>query len=298
MAFKGKLSLRLEDVRGKGLRERVVIELEGRSSSVRTRNVVDLKTGRVTIRGIDVVGDSGVFGVRVTPTNYRPAQFHVRLEPGETTHHDCVLPVDPNRVLGIESRRSFVRLDPRLKAILNASTLDEFQEDGVPLAGEALWDVLDPARKAALLNIFTKASETPLSNGTSVADHLGGLVKLRRDRFFARTSAVLREEAANTVGIFEGVSGSLHHAPDPAYVPARSFKTRDRYGNLQLSFFRKGLAGDDYLVDVDIDEASGIEHYFEVARNALVGHKTHPYDIREILIAYNRIDPGYDFVLA
>jgi hypothetical protein len=109
---------------------------------------------------------------------------------------------------------------------------------------------------------------------------------------------VLREEATNTAGIFEGVPGSLHHSPKEGYIPAKSFKTRDRYGNLQLSFFRKAMTGDDYLVDADIDEASGIEHYFEVTRNALANHETHPYDVREILIGYSRIDPGYDFVLA
>jgi hypothetical protein len=48
-------------------------------------------------------------------------------------------------------------------------------------------------------------------------------------------------------------------------------------------------------VDADIDEAQGLEHLFEVMRNAVRG-PTNPYDVREILIAGQRIDPGYRFL--
>jgi hypothetical protein len=49
---------------------------------------------------------------------------------------------------------------------------------------------------------------------------------------------------------------------------------------------------------VDIDEASGLRHVFEVARNHLKDHKTHPYDVREILLQHQKIDPGYSYAFA
>ena len=92
-------------------------------------------------------------------------------------------------------------------------------------------------------------------------------------------------------GLFREVDGSLHHPP-AGYAAAGSYKTDDHYGNLQLTFF---TCEADCIVDVDIDDAAGLTHVFQVARNELSGRPTHPYDIREILIAYQGIDPGYAF---
>jgi hypothetical protein len=51
--------------------------------------------------------------------------------------------------------------------------------------------------------------------------------------------------------------------------------------------------------DIDIDESSGIEHGFEVIRNALFKNRTNPYLIREFMLSadlQNRsLDPGYSF---
>jgi hypothetical protein len=50
-------------------------------------------------------------------------------------------------------------------------------------------------------------------------------------------------------------------------------------------------------VDVDIDDAAGLGHVFQVLRNTLTGRPTHPYDIHEILVSYQQLDPGYRFVV-
>ena len=71
----------------------------------------------------------------------------------------------------------------------------------------------------------------------------------------------------------------------------------DRYGNLQLTFQRRGTTGDDYVADVDIDDAQGIEHIFQVLRNSVSG-PTNPYDIHDILVKEQRLDPGYSFKFA
>jgi len=89
------------------------------------------------------------------------------------------------------------------------------------------------------------------------------------------------------------VSGALHHPPT-GFAEAGSFKTPDHYGNLCLTFFMKG---DDCVADIDIDDAGGLEHAFQVLRNKLSGHPTHPYNIHEILVGYQQLDPGYSFIL-
>ncbi len=57
------------------------------------------------------------------------------------------------------------------------------------------------------------------------------------------------------------------------------------------------MSGDECVVNVDIDDAAGLEHVFQVLRNTLSGRPTHPYDIHEILVSYQRLDPGYQFTV-
>jgi hypothetical protein len=84
----------------------------------------------------------------------------------------------------------------------------------------------------------------------------------------------------------------------PGYHTVSSYKTFDRYGNLQLTLQRKGDTGTDYAADVDIDDAQGVEHIFQVLRNGIEG-PTNPYDIRDILLQQSpRVDPEYDYTFA
>jgi hypothetical protein len=51
--------------------------------------------------------------------------------------------------------------------------------------------------------------------------------------------------------------------------------------------------------DIDIDESSGIEHGFEVIRNAAFKKRTNPFLIHEFLLSADlknlSLDPGYKF---
>jgi hypothetical protein len=284
----GALKLELLDVRSNGIQDHVLLELVSQNRSRRYKNTVFVQR-EVEIKGIEC-NPFEIYQVCVWPSNYRPAQFFITIREGQTvTREPLRMPVDAAEVTGIEAP-AYERLNPELQRVLQASNIDTYPDRN----GQELYDVLDPIRKACLLNIFTKASNTILRDGVSCFRHIDGLIRLRGDRFFASTHAAFREEVQNAGDIFREVSNALHHPPD-GYTRDKSFKTNDRYGNLQVSFFRKGETGDDYLVDVDIDEASGVEHGFEVVRNFLTGHETSPYDIREILIAHQLLDPGYSF---
>ena len=96
--------------------------------------------------------------------------------------------------------------------------------------------------------------------------------------------------------LFHSVSAALHD-PVPGYTVTDSYKTLDRYGNLQLTFQRRGTTGDDYVADVDIDDAQDIEHIFQILRDTVSG-PTDPYDIHDILVMDQHLDLGYSFVFA
>src|SRR5262249_25538078 len=115
------------------------------------------------------------------------------------------------------------------------------------------------------------------------------------DRLFAVVHQDLHDATENSVpnGLFHAADESLH-IPPSGFDRAGSYKTSDHYGNLQLSFFSDGT---DWLCDIDIDKAQGVEHIFQVAGNAVTGTPTNPYDIHEILVAYQKLDPGYELVV-
>jgi hypothetical protein len=197
--------------------------------------------------------------------------------------------VDPDKVVSVD----FPGWDriPFAQRLLEAST-NVLGYAG--LRGEALYNQFDSIRRAGLLNIIAKCRRTPLESGGVVFDHIREIRELRGDRFFAVVPKELRENVKNSSlsGLFEEVNGSLHRPPD-GYSLAGSYKTPDRYGNLQLTFF---ASGENWIADIDIDDASGVEHVFQVLRNRITGQPTHPYYIHDILVRYQEIDPGYKFV--
>jgi hypothetical protein len=148
---------------------------------------------------------------------------------------------------------------------------------------------------SAISRIFAKSARTRFPDGRSVVDYFQVLRELRQDRFFVSVTGELRSETKNSVatGLFHPVPDTLH-TPPAGYVSSGSFKTDDRYGNLQLTFWQNSA---NMIADVDIDDAAGLEHVFQVVKNALSGRPTHPYDIHEILIVHQEIDPGYRLII-
>ena len=270
----------------------VVVDVLSLDNSTHFRAVVPLGGQTdVSIKLQDC--SSGIYRFQLAPTNYRFLQFFLRLNEGGITTRDApvVFPVDPSRVSDI-SAPSFAALDVQLRNFLDSTHL---KVDASTLSGSDLYGALPAIQKAALLNLFTKSSHTILGDDTSCFDHIQGMVELDQDRLFAKSDAALLEETMQSRD-FHSVDFSLHKEI-PGYQLFSSFKTRDAHGNLQLTFSRRGESGADYLVDMDIDEAQGIEHAFEVIRNAVSG-KTNPYNVREILAAIQSLKPLYGFVFA
>jgi hypothetical protein len=274
MPAAGNLTLQLADVRGNQISDTARIEISAASASRHYANREPIQ-GELTLTGI-ACEPQRLYLVTVSPTCYRSRHAFIALKRGRTVTQKLVFPVKPGKV-----RRIHVPPYDELPAPLRS------------VVGSSGYGALGPLHAACLLNLAAKTSATLLGDGRSCLDHLNGLIRIQQDRILARTRAAMEEEASQSP-LFRRVSGRLH-APPPGYQPSRSFKTRDKHGNLQLTFFRRGETGDDYLVDADIDEARSVQHLFEVARNAVAG-RTHPYSIREILIAAQGLDPGYSFL--
>jgi hypothetical protein len=237
----------------------------------------------------------GVYRFELSPTNYQIIQFFLTLPPGgECVRKDpVVFPVDPERVVGI-SAPAFDQLDKELQDLLNSSRV-RLNLTQPALSGEPLYDALPPKLKACLLNLFLKSSNTRLPDQGTCLDHIHSLIELDQDRLFATIDGALVEQAADSSD-FHAADFSLHKEIPP-YRLFSSFKTLDAEGNLQLTFSRNGNTGNDYLVDMDIDEAQGIKHVFEVIHNVFTG-LTNPYNVREILAAGQGLKPLYSFEFA
>jgi hypothetical protein len=267
------LKLDLTDILDHDLDDHTLIELADTRGSCRYRNQEQVQRTLI-LDGIPR-SPAALYRVRIAPLRYRPRQFFVPLKEGEIASRRIAFPVEPNKVAGIQAP-PHSRLAPALQRLLPETT----------------YASLAPLPKACLLNVAAKAAATILGGGAACLDHWVRILSVQQDRLLIRTSTAL-EEAAALSPLFENADALLHTAP-AGYRRTRSFKTKDAHGSLQLTFFQSREAGEDYLVDADIDEAQGLEHLFEVMRNAVTG-PTNPYNVREILIAAQGIDPGYRF---
>ena len=234
----------------------------------------------------------GRYLAEVSAPRHRASIQRLQVLEGRSSVHVFKLAIDPGNVKRVKFPK-FNDLPDESKQLLQNSNVGGFEGQ----QGAKLYNVFDDLRKAGLLNILSKMRATAFPTGRTVASFMSSLTRVRGDRFFAKVGVALRDEVKNSIptGLFHEVSDALHEPP-PGYVRTDSFKTRENYGNLQLSFFRKEDALE-FLVDADLDDAQGIEHIFQVVEHALTGGETHPYDIHQILLAHQGIDPGYELVV-
>lgn len=289
MASNVKLELELKDVYGKFLREKVDVIFRHQVLS-EVKKVSITATGARSIGGLRGA-PQGLYRIEVDPPSYQYLSQFINMKPSGATSLSLTFPIDPGKVKSVNFP-AYAKLSEELKLLLeNSDKVLSF--DGKK--GKDLYDSLDDIRRAGLLNIAVKSANTPLSNGRTVLSYIQKLNEIRGDRFFCVVPKELREETKNSVAedLFRSVSGSLHHPPE-GFSPAGSFKTPDHYGNLQLTFF---MNGENCVADIDIDDAGGLEHVFQVLRNKLSGNPTHPYNIHEILVAHQQLDPLYTFVV-
>ena len=287
MDGKGNLKLDFFDVYGDRLDDKVDISLDHieLSHSVFEKDF----SGKKVLNIEDLITThNGTYRVMVFPMRHRPVSRFIRVLEGKTARHAFVLPVDCDRVMRAKFP-DYDSLKDDLKQVLGDSNVEGLEGK----TAEEIYEALDDHRKAGLLNVYTKMKTTRFANGRDAFSYVTSFSRIRAQRFFARVQKELRDEVKNSLAsdLFHEVSGALH-TPPPDFTSAGSFKTRERYGNLQLSFFGNPQTLE-FMIDADIDDAQGIEHIFQVIRPWLTGKHTHPYDVHEILLGFQNIDPGY-----
>ncbi len=279
------LRLALRDVHGELLQESALVRLRNLSTSAVTQ--VHSLAGRVTsIRGLKGQ-PNGLHAVEVDPPGYLSSARFIDVRGSGPTEAEMVFAVDAARVRAVEFP-DYADLPRDARTLLEHSA----NVRGFPgLSGAALYDAFDDVRRAGLLNIAAKTRVTTPTPGVSVLSRLLELIDLRGDRCFCAVPQSLRDDTKNAAlaGLFKEADGSLHHFED-GYSLAGSFKTPDRYGNLQMTFFASPAR---WVADIDIDDAAGIGHLFQVVRNEVTNRATSPYDIQQILIHHQSLDPMY-----
>lgn len=278
------LKLELLDANGDPIDESALVTFRNLiTGSIKSARSEPGKT--LHVRGLDR-GANGLYRVEADPAGYLASGKFVSI-PSAGAETTMQFAIDPRKVVSVDFP-SFARLDADAKRLLQDS---DDVSGFVGLSGAGLYAALDDIRRAGFLNITSKSRVTPLLNGRVVGSYFEELRDLRGDRFFCLVPQELRDEVKNAGVLFEEAPGNLHRPPD-GFSPAGSYKTLDRYGNLQLTFF---ASNSEWVADVDIDNARGLEHVFQVLHNELTGRPTHPFDIREILMVHQQLDAGYRF---
>jgi len=279
----GKLRLDVVDVYGKHVKGKVSIHF--RNSTVRHYTVIEVGASTTLIITDLYTSPDGHYWIQVNSSSYLPVGRFVNIRSGGITDLRVTLPMNSLRVKRADFPK-FELLPEPLEDVLKNSNKVLSLEGKI---GKELYCALDDLRKANLLNITAKARITPLSSGNTIFSHIKELSELRANRVYAIASKELLKQISDSVSedLFRPVSGALH-IPPAGFNLAGSFKTKDYYGALQLTFF---LKGDNCVVDMDIDDGMGMGHFFQSLRDN--SSPRSPFDIHEVLVAYQAIDPGY-----
>jgi hypothetical protein len=271
--------------------------------AVRTNTLIARKRADGAHRVMFDVSAGQPYFVKAFPSRHRPVGQIVLMPFDGSATVELFCPLDPERVNDVRFPR-YAALPIELRRVLNRSTLEG--STSTSPSGATLYADLTDIQRAGLLNLFAKMDSFGFDETHTVWSGVERLYRIRPDRVFADVDVTLRDRVKAEVITqrFHEVSGKLHKPP-PGFVFAGSFKTDERYGNLQLSFFGSAQlklrpTGESearpvaFKVDADIDDAAGLGHVFQVLRNAVTDGTTHPYDIHQILTLRQEIAPLYD----
>lgn len=276
----------LKDVQGHTITDRVEIKFYNeRSRELSQRFVVDITGQPVELPGVPAF-PFGLAEVFINPTKYRYKSLFLNVPAGSPGQIDETCFVEPDKV-----RPVF----PDFVEIQNGQRWSELrrvlQKSGI--ADAAAWNGLQERQKAGLLNLYVKMQREVVDGGRPVVSFVERITEFRPARIFAMVEKALHDLVPRHVTGFHAVSGALHEFGE-GWNLVDSFKTFDGAGNLQLTFAQNATG--EFKADIDIDDHQGTEHAADVLKHKITGKDTHPYDIREILIYFQGLDPGYDLV--
>jgi len=275
MPLDGALTIRVTDIYGQAIAQTANVSVRRKDGPAVFREPKADCTLPLRITALNQ-GAGAIFQVTVDAPSYWPVSAFINL-PANGATVPLVLPFRPTAVRNIRFAEYFT-LPPAARALVDGPT----------------YLALDNERKAGLLNIIAKTTQTVLPGGHTVLSLLTRLIRVEQDRVFAEVAPELLEAAkqAASAGTVRLVPSSMH-TPPAGYEHGPSYKTMDRFGNLQVTLFV--APGKPTIADIDIDNAAGLQHVLQVAGNAIHG-PTHPYDIQAFLLATQKIDTHYTLI--
>ncbi len=283
----GVLELSVVNVYGETVDEPIDVFLQHQTLSEDpvSRGVPPAKT--IKIGGLRQ-SPQGRYRIEVDAPSYVAVSRFINIPSNAPGNLSLMLPVNKDRVVSVDFP-AFAALDGDARRLLDASAIGG-------QSGQPLYDGFDALRRAGFLNLVAKAGHTRLPGNKTVLSYLTSITEQRGDRLFALVDDALHSEVVTSVtaSLFHKVDDALH-VPPAGFLAVDSYKTLDHYGNLQLTFSQNDKQ--QWSVDMDIDDAQGFEHIFQVVHNGITGQPTHPYNIHEILVAFQELDPGYRFNL-
>ena len=299
MSSTGTVRIALVDFAGKPIDDHVEVRLTPHSGSaggerMRTKEFQYKFAPSCSVGGVNCSPLGTQYAVEVWSRHYRTDSFFFKVAPDSQEVATRTLLIDPDRVKGITAPQ-FSKLPAHTQNVLKNALIDQMQ--GV--TGRELYEKLEPRKKACFLNVAAKASH---ESSLNVWQYLQCLRRVEQDRVFVLLKPECYTFVRNKGESRFDEAPNILHEPMPGFQLQKSFKTRDRHANLQVSFMKN--AQDEWAADIDIDEATGFGHALEVMRN-IAGGPTEPYQVRELLLRFPPnplewppVDPGYDIVLS
>lgn len=291
-----EVTVDLFDVYGDRIQDDVVLAFHNTDvTSFSATYQVQLKGQPAVIHGVPSF-PTGRALVDVKPTKYQERRFQIFVV-GPT--------VGTNRIEG-EFFVNPLRADPKLISyadLANKSYAKEIKtllDNSQPKIDEAAWNALDPLNRATILNLCSKMVRENVDAATSVMTQVLGIDRTwlspeHRERVYAPVTDGFLKALRTLPKNFKSAGGSLHHFPNNwlgLTEKHSSFKTKDKAGNIQFTFAKDSQSK--YYCDIDLDDHSGIQHALDYLDHKLTGEETHPYNIHEILVKFQKNgDPEY-----
>ncbi|HEU4870422.1 MAG TPA: hypothetical protein VFT08_06200 [Pyrinomonadaceae bacterium] len=284
------VTVNLRDVYGQTITDEVEITFYNQKvQSLNLRFEVKFKGTPAVLPGVPAF-PTGLAEVFIKPKRYRYKSIFMNVVGGEKNAINEDVFVDPDK-----ARPMLMDFDDLKSKLYGTDLLRVLEKSGIK---KAKWDALDKRNRATVLNLSAKMFNDKLKNGDALITSVDSIVekmldKDHRERIYAVINGDLLAALRKFPERFRSVSGSLHKFFDD-WVPVsqqNSFKSRNDAGNIQFTFATNPAGGS--LADIDLDDHTGIAHAADVLRHKITGANTNPYDLHQILIYFQGIDPGY-----
>lgn len=284
----------LRDVYKKNITDEVEFTFYNQAAhSLSQRFNVKLTGKPVKIPGVPAA-PTGLAEVFIKPARYRYKSIFINVVGGEDNSIKEDFFVDPDAAR--PTQMDFQDLPAKsygsqLLRILDAAKIDETK-----------WNGLDKRNRATVLNLCRKMAKETTIDGKALITQVNGIDKTwldlgHRERIFSPVHPGLLDALRRFPKNYKDVSGALHHFPNN-WIPVaehNSFKSRDKAGNIQLTL-ATDAGGANFFADIDLDDHEGIQHAADYLKHKITGKDTDPYDIHEILIYFQNLDPEYRLV--